>query len=275
MATIDLVKQLRQQGYNDSDIIKTLQEQGIRPREINDALAQSKIKEEIINNSPIEMPQEMNEDMQISGMQPSMMAPIPQEAQDQYNYGAENQTYMPEYSPYGNQQGYGEQSQVYPQGYGEQPQGNEIEYGDQYQQGYPQGYGEQNYGGYYATNTDTVSEIASQILDEKMVKTNKIIKELTEFKTLIDAKVDRIDERLNKIESIIDQLQLMLIRKATEQEQNIEDIKSEMIEMQRGFGKIINPLVDKAREIEKQENTKTTYPVHSTHHKRKTRKRKK
>ena len=90
---------------------------------------------------------------------------------------------------------------------------------------------------------------------------------LIEFKTLIGAKVDRIDERLNRIESIIDQLQTMLMRKATEQEQNIEDIKTEMIGMQKGFGKIINPLVDKSRETE-------IHKHHTTHHKAKSKKKK-
>ena len=271
MTILDSVRQLKQQGYNDSDIIKTLQEQGVRPREINDALAQTKIKEAISQNSPIDMTQELN-DIQ-PGMEPSMMIPSPQEGdpsqrnqnyQDATQYPQDNQAY-----PAPAQEGYGDQTQGYP-GY-DQTQGNG---GYDQAQGYPsydqtqgQGYGDQNYGNYYGSNTDTVSEIASQIIDEKMTKTNKIIKDLIEFKTLIGAKVDRIDERLNRIESIIDQLQTMLMRKATEQEQNIEDIKTEMIGMQKGFGKIINPLVDKSRETEPHKH-------HTTYHKAKSKKKK-
>mgnify|MGYP001563868140 CR=1 FL=1 len=286
MATLDLVRQLKQQGYNDSDIIRSLQEQGVRPREINDALAQSKIKDAISQNSPTDMTQELN-DMQ-PGMQPSMMAPSPQdEGYSQATQGnqapQENPTYQ-NYSPYagydqGQQQGYPTNDPNQQQGYPADP--NQGYPTNDPNQGYPaydqtqvaqgtQGYGDQSqgYGNYYASNTDTVSEIASQIIDEKMNKSNKIIKDLIEFKTLIGSKVDRIDERLNRIESIIDQLQAMLMRKATEQEQNIGDIKTEMTEMQKGFGKIINPLVDNIRSSE-------TTKHHTIHHKTKTKSKKK
>ncbi len=280
MATLDLVRQLKQQGYNDSDIIRSLQEQGVRPREINDALAQSKIKDAISQNSPTDMTQELN-DMQ-PGMQPSMMAPSPQdEGYSQATQGnqapQENPTYQ-NYSPYagydqGQQQGYpADPNQGYPTNDPNQQQSYPTNDSSQGNPAYDQtqgtqGYGDQTqgYGNYYASNTDTVSEIASQIIDEKMNKSNKIIKDLIEFKTLIGSKVDRIDERLNRIESIIDQLQAMLMRKATEQEQNIGDIKTEMTEMQKGFGKIINPLVDNIRSNEPKHHT----IHHKTHSKSK------
>ena len=72
MATIDKVKEMMQQGYDDPKIATTLQEQGISPREINDALAQSRIKAAVSENLDQE-PQRPNSMNIQPGMQPSMM----------------------------------------------------------------------------------------------------------------------------------------------------------------------------------------------------------
>jgi hypothetical protein len=246
MAALDRVRTLQQQGQNDSSIAQTLQEEGIPPREINDALAQSRIKNAVSQGN---MQPRMNQNTQqrTMEMEPSMMdsspnIPTPNDVQP-----------MPQEGPY---------AQEY--------QGQDFydpNQSQEYQEPYPnQGYADQGYGGEqtYSSN-ETVTEIASQIINEEMKETKKTLNDLKETKILLAAKVEKIDQRLERIEKIIDSLQTILLRKATEQEQNIGDIKSEMMQMQEGFSKILNPLFDIERSLEKPKR-KTT--------KRKTKKKK-
>ena len=114
---------------------------------------------------------------------------------------------------------------------------------------------EENYG----LSTETISEITNQLIEEKLTKTNSEIKNITEVKELLKSKVDKIDERLHKIESIIDQLQSSLIRKSFEQTQNLQDIKTEMQDMQSSFSKVINPMIDTIRDTELTKQ-KSSYP---------------
>ena len=243
MPTLERVKQMKQTGMSESEIIKSLQEQGIPPREINDSIAQSRIKD-VISGTPIsgmsspntvqESPSPGTEEADsysMEGMEPSL---INQQLQ------ASNQE--PDQYPQQSLQypGYGEYSQEGSDGYPQQPQ-QEGQY-ENYQSYYGTGYG---------TSTETISEIASQMIDEKLSKTNKILNNLTEFKIILDGKVEKIDQRLQRIESIIDQLQTSLIRKASSQTQDTEDIKTEIRGMQTSFSKILNPLTDNIREMER------------------------
>lgn len=224
MATLDTIKQLKSSGYSESDIIKSLQDRGIPPRDINEALSQSKIKE------AVESPDGIIDET--SGMEPSLIS--------QDNEYPDNQF---QYKPQQNQTGYN--PQIPPQSEFEPPE----EYTNQFtstntypQEQYP------DYQQMYGLNAETMNEIASQLITEKLSKTNKSISTLNEFKILIDGKVEKIDQRLQRIELIIDQLQTNLIRKSNDQVQNIEDIKNEIKGMQTSFSKVINPLVDVARE---------------------------
>lgn len=240
-STLERIKEMRQQGHEDPNIITTLQQEGISPRNINDALAQSKIKAAISDPPP-----QGNNMENIQGMQPSIMQsnpaqqpsmnPLPQEGP----YAQEIQVPQPQaYQP---QQEQGYYSEAYPESYGP------PEYTEE---GYGEGFGQEQYPQQPSSSSETITEIASQIISEKMKKANRSINELIEIKSLLTNKVEKIDSRLERIENIIDKLQTALLRKASEQEQNISDIKNEMGEMQVGFSKILNPLFDIERSLEK------------------------
>ncbi|MBS3092249.1 hypothetical protein J4466_02410 [Candidatus Pacearchaeota archaeon] len=243
MPLLERVRQMKQSGMNENEIVKGLQEQGISPREINDAVAQSRIKD-VISNQPISGIPSQNtmqessypgteeaDGYSIEGMQPSLI---------------NQQEQAPNIPIYAEELGQYPQPQQYP-GYEEYSQ-EQTSYPQQTQEG--QDY-QSYYGAGYGSSTETISEIASQMIDEKLSKTNKILSNLTEFKIILDAKVDKIDQRLQRIELIIDQLQTNLIRKSSSQIQDIEDIKNEMRGMQEGFSKVLNPLTDNIREIER------------------------
>ncbi|MEK6873789.1 MAG: hypothetical protein AABW91_03010 [Nanoarchaeota archaeon] len=246
MSTIDRVRELKMAGKSDGEIISELQEQGLTPREINDVLSRSKVKDAVFNGGQqeqTEFSQEFGE-----GMQPSLMNSPRQKAQEYY--GQENQSYEGNYARQTQEMSNENYDQSMPQ-----PQ----EYPG-YQNYAGEQQGSQEYPQYNAVNTETMTEIAAQLIDEKVVKITSALKDLTEMKSILDLQVKKVDERLSRIESIIDSLQTSLIRKTSEQEQNIVDIKTELQGMQTGFSKVINPLTDRARETQKTYYKKTSKP---------------
>ncbi len=221
MTVLDKVQQMKMQGYSNGEIIKSLEEEGVSPREINDALSQSSIKEAMTGFS------NQNLNGEYANMEQSVMS------QEQ-----------PSQPP---QENLGQFSQEVPQ--------PGMEYNESYMGGYSSPYAKEQYQSEYqeqmpsyGASPETMSEIANQVVDEKISKITKALSSLVELKTLLSSKVEKIDDRLVRIEKIIDQLQMSMIKKSSDNEQNIDDIKSELREMQVGFSKIINPLVDKARE---------------------------
>ncbi|MBS3099785.1 hypothetical protein J4463_01040 [Candidatus Pacearchaeota archaeon] len=272
MATLDIIKIMKQQGYSNSDVIRSLQEKGISPRDINEAMAQSSIKQAVGDNS-----KEYEEDSMITeGMETSIMTPkqqsnfqqtefeqqgqqeqygqqtIPQEQYppqqeqyEQYTAQPQQQAYPPQQMPQQQEPQYWNQQ---PEQYAPQTIPQTAEYG-QYEQNNGQ-YGTEYGAGYSQASTETISEVANQLIEEKTSKMSKSVKDVSEFKIMASAQLEKLNSRLEKIESIIDSLQASLIRKASEQEQNIGDIKTEMRQMQDGFRKVINPLIDGAREVQ-------------------------
>ncbi len=232
MATIDQIRALRMQGVNDSQIVNELQQQGISPREINEAMSQANIKDAISNpiNEPYENYGEGFEN--VEGMEPSMLSQQIPQTQEGFEP-------MPQQGPHAREIG----EQVPTPGSNFQPD-YEGGYGESYQQ-YARNDYDQSHQDY--ASQDIMTEIASQMITEKTKPMAKKISELGEIGILLTSKVEKMDQRLSRVESIIDQLQTSLLRKANDQEQNIYDIKNEMGSMQESFSKIINPLVDATR----------------------------
>ncbi len=242
MRVIDQVRMLKHQGMDDSQVAIALQDQGIPPREINEAMAQVNIKDAVSDPEQAMQTQELDQRNMQPGMQPSLLNLQGSQSQNQMSRQGNSRTQewdqqIP--SP-------GSNTSQQPQEYysEESPQNYSQEYSQDAYQGYSQNQGQQNYD--YASQ-DTMSEVASQIVTEKTKSLSKKINDLGEMNSLLTSKVEKMDERLSRIESIIDRLQTSILRKANAQEQNIEDIKSEMGAMQDSFGKVINPLVSLAR----------------------------
>lgn len=206
MTALEQIMQLKNQGMPDEQIISTLQQQGISPNEINTALSQAEIKNAVTR-----------------GENPEMQTTPP----------APNQNYSPQQPMAQEAQG------QYPQESYEQEPAQQEEYYPQ--EGYEQGYAGQGAG----FDSGTIMEIAEQVFSEKTKKIKTQIEELNEFKTLTKTKVENIDERLKKIESMIDKLQITILEKVGSYGQNLGEIKKEMSMMQDSFGKMINKVADK------------------------------
>ncbi len=140
----------------------------------------------------------------------------------------------------------------------EEQQVQQPAYAEQYQQYYPQ---QEYYSPQPAISPETISEIADQIISERISTIKKALNIITEFKSFTEAKVSNMDSRLKKIEATIDRLQLSIIGKIGDYGKSVQEIKEELSGMEEAFSKVINPLVEKARHISTSE-----HPVHHEHH---------
>jgi len=206
MGVLEQVTQMKNEGIPEQEIAGRLRQQGVSPREINDALNQAQIKNAVSDTGVS------------GGMQPSVMSSGSTE-QTSSTYSPQD-SYIPQ--PQQAQQEYSSQQDYYPQQ-------------DYYQEG---GY---DYGDYApeTNNTDTMIEIAEQVFSEKIKKMQKQLTEMNEFKTLAQTKIDSTAERLKKIETIIDKLQIAILDKVGSYGRSLETIKKEMSMMQDSFGKMV------------------------------------
>jgi len=220
MGLLDRITQMKGQGMQDSQIIQELQESGVPPKDINEALSQAQIKRAVA--APVDQ-----------SMEASILNHPGEEMEEEYQQPMQeyNQPQVPVYSP---------QEQAYPSEYGQQ---------EYQQQGYAEGYGaeaQQYSQGYAAADSSTLMEIAEQVFVEKIKKIQSQVDSLTEFKSISQTKLTLMEERLKRIESVLDQLQMSILEKVGSYGQNLSSIKKEMSMMQDSFGKVVNEAADNA-----------------------------
>jgi DNA-binding transcriptional MerR regulator len=224
MGVLDQVSKFKDGGMQEDEIVKRLQDQGVSPREIKDALNQTKIKEAVSN-------EQYDEELPPEGMEPSIMKKVGGDGDGIYipqTHEVQEDYYNPAPAPQQEEQ-YSDQGQ-----YQQQPQQDYYQGGGYQDTGYSGGYG-----------TDTIMEIAEQVFSEKIKKIQKQVEDMNEFKILTQTKVETSLDRLKKIESTIDQLQIAILKKVGSYGTNLEEIQKEMSMMQESFGKIINTVADK------------------------------
>lgn len=251
MGTLEQVTKMREEGMNDEDIIYNLREQGISPKAISDALNQASIKAAVtgIRGDTLIPPQ--NEDYAPQEFyslpenpQKERYAPEIPEEQESYappvTYkpkAAETQDYyspQETYAPVAQDNYLAVPQQSYPQ---------ESYAPEQYQDPYAQ----QAYSGYAPnTSTETLIDIAQQVVAEKTSEIRKRLDELEEFKTLAQTRIDYISERVKRIDLTLDKLQIAILDKVGSYSSTLEGIKKEMSMMQESFSKTLNPLMDLA-----------------------------
>lgn len=151
------------------------------------------------------------------------------------------------------------QAQNYsPQNYQQDQYQNQQYYqeGGGYQQQYTNDPYSQQVSASPGIDANTVLEIAEKVFEEKIKKVEKQSSEFSEFKTLSQTKIDSISERLKRIETTLDQLQIKILEKISSYGQNLEEIKGEMSMMEDSFQKMTNPLLDKSSTLQER-NLKT------------------
>jgi hypothetical protein len=175
---------------------------------------------------------------------------------EEYQQGYQNQQpqnyQQGEYSPESYNQ-YGEQ---YAQEYAEPQSQDENSQIPQYQENYytqtPQAYQEQAYYSPPGTsNSETISEIAEQIVSEKFSEFKKETGDIALFQSRIQDKVADIEERLKRIETTIDKLQHAIIGKIGEFGENNALVHRDLDNLHNTMSKLVNPLMDNYKELQK------------------------
>jgi len=303
MPLIQRIRQLQGRGLEDEEIIRQLGEQGFTPKEINEAIEQSQIKAAVSDGQEGSQTSE-SPGMQPSVLSPSeetnfASSQLQQTTQGKKTQYAEQAPRYAEQAPrYAEQapEQYAEQApeqyaEQAPEQYAEQaPRYAEPLYQEQYtEQPYPetlesqQIYPEPQYPVPYpgqtqeqypyseypqqASDTNIISEIAEQIVAEKLQKIQNQITDTIKFKTETEIRVTDLNERLRRIELIIDRLQSSILGKIGGYEKDISNLKQEISTTQDSFSKVLPPLT-KPSEL-KTPKKPTHKPAHQEHHHKK------
>lgn len=260
MGTLEDVRNMQEQGKADSEIIRALREKGVSAKEISEALAQTKIKaavsgedsgESSETSEELEVPEQafqqemqapvpgmrsmarqaMRQTQSIQQTQQSMQAPQMQENQ----FAGMQPSIMTDEMTQGTQEDGGEAQGTQEQLYvpPEQAQVPEYVYPET-GQNYGEGYGYEQYQP-TGISADTITEISEQVVSERLSDIRKELEKVLDFRTTIDAKIDYVDERLKRIERVLDRLQLSILQKVGEYATTVGDLKNELIETQKSF----------------------------------------
>jgi len=229
MGITDDVKRMHDEGLSDNEIVNNLINRGFSQKQISDAISQAKIKEAV--SAPSALSPRETRPAEAEELVPSMMmqeaeTPMPGAPQEAYAYPEYGTAAPPAYQA----ETAATQAQgAYPAYTAYQPQ----------QQ---------------ALSTDTITEISEQVVLEKLSPLRVQIEKVLDLKTTLDSKIEFLDERLKRIETIIDRLQLSILQKVGEYATGMDDVKRELIETQKSF----KALLPTARESH-QEKTAIKY----------------
>jgi len=224
MPLIQKVDEMKKKGLKDEEISQRLREEDIPPREIDEAMDQSIIKSAVFEDIPnleVQGPEEVNA-----------------EEAEKANPFAEYETEMPS-APKSN---FNLPEEQYSPAQMQQPE---------MQQAQEQQYPEYEYAPPAQSDSGLIAEIADQIITEKTEEIQKQLVGILQFKIESQAKISGIEERLKRIESIIDQLQISILKKIGGYGKNVLDLKKEMQATQDSFSKILNPLAEHIKELKK------------------------
>lgn len=96
---------------------------------------------------------------------------------------------------------------------------------------------EQYYDPYAAQpqSADAISEVAEQIVAEKLAPIRRAVEDTLDHRSTIEAKLTHLNDRLRRIENIIDELQLSILQKVGQYVTDVSDLKKEVIETQKSF----------------------------------------
>lgn len=202
MGVVEDIKKMREEGNADQEIVRSLQAKGLAPKEIYDGISQANIKNAVIESPESSSPnyKGYSDSVQENELQPSLSSSS-QEAPNTSQY-QEQQPAQQKYSQYPSQPA-------------------QQEYYDP--------------NSYQGISADMISEIAEQVMNEKLSALRNDLEKVINIKTTFESKADILDERLKRIEKIIDRLQLSILQKVGDYMTNIDDIKKELIETQKSF----------------------------------------
>ncbi len=218
MTALERLLKLQQEGQSEQQIINSLREEGFQTTEISDALNQAKIK------SAVSQEQEPTPEYQES--QPSTFPEQSQTSSEQSYPSPQTTSYENYASPTPT-----DQTQQYPE------------------------YGQQVYdsGGYYAqqTSTDTMTDIAEQVVNKKMQELSKILEKVVQTTNSTERELNDIKEKVKRIEDSLDSIQKAIISKIGEFGESTKLVQKDLENIHGTMSKMMNPLIDNYNELKR------------------------
>lgn len=210
---MDEIQKMQDDGMSDEQIRDSLKRRGVTSGEIENALSQSQIKNAVAQGGSFQEYGVQEQEGNLAGGE----------------YSAPTQGYEGMEQSMLSQSGGTEQ--VYPQ--------QELS-----QEGYSaSGYsGVDAYTGYPSyqpyqemMSSDIITEISEQVVNEKLSNVQDKLEKALDFRTVAETKLNALDERLKRIEKILDRLQLSILQKVGEYVTDVKDIKKELEENRKSF----------------------------------------
>jgi len=215
MGISEEIQEMQREGRSESEIRSALIEDGVSAQRIEEMLSEMRIKAAVNDNNSVPNQQ--------TAPQPNHSTQEMAANQESYDRGDFTPSMF-------NTQEEAAQQQAAPQAYDQQYQDPNQQYAPQYQDPY------QNQNQYQTgLSSDTISEISEQVFTEKIGSLRKEVEKISDLKTTVTAKIEYLDDRLKRIEKVIDRLQLSVLQKVGEYVTNVEDLKKEVVETQKSF----------------------------------------
>ena len=223
MAILEKIRQMQRDGKSESEIINELKELGIHPREISEALSQARIKSALESQQmQKEAFSDPNQPGYGEGMQPSIMPSIPQPSVMEYQ---EYPGMTNEYPAQEQSMGYQSETQGYPE----------------YQQYQPA----------QQFDLEAINEITEQIVIEKTGEMKRQISSIEKIKRNLQLDVEKIEQRLIKLENMFNDLQMAILNKIGEYGTDLREVSEELRQTQKSFSKVVGPATENIRELQK------------------------
>lgn len=255
MALDEEIKQMRIRGLTDVQVKDNLKARGVSDVQISGAISQSETgnyanQSESLSSgqdNPEEIMEPTVQNQNRGEMEKSLLLP---EADNQDSQFSNQQRGIAEYTPQ-----YPVKAQEYestpPTVVSQSPNATVQEYAEQSYQEY------QPYQSYSSgPSPDLITEITEQIISEKLSVVRKALEKSIDIRNTLGTKVDYIEERLKRIEKIIDTLQSSVLRKVGDYVNDIQDVKKELIETQKSFSKIVSEKRDHKIHVHKKHGKK-------------------
>jgi hypothetical protein len=99
-------------------------------------------------------------------------------------------------------------------------------------------------------SSDVITEISEQVVTEKLSVMQDKLEKALDFRSVAETRISSLNERLRRIEQILDRLQLSILQKVGDYINDVRDIKHELLETQKSF-KAIAPSLRKSSKIGK------------------------
>lgn len=91
-----------------------------------------------------------------------------------------------------------------------------------------------------AVGSDVLQEMAEQAVAEKLSSLKNKIDAALDFRALAETKISYLDERVKRMEKIIDRIEVSVLQKMGEQAGAVGDIRNEIIETQKSFKSLLD-----------------------------------